>query len=207
MDAVALIGIVLACIVVAGGAAGTAWRFDLASRRSGGIDDYFWIAFGGGVVVCGAAAAAASFGGASAAAVVVAVSAPTACSWAWLHHRQRMRLAEETARVEYWADLRRRHDTVVSRWADYDVDPAKAIAYPGMHSPTDPVGKALVRALRAAGAERDAREDPATGATPAARRYEEAVVRLEGVFDAAEREVRARHARVGARHRAVPGRL
>lgn len=207
MDAVALIGIVLACTVVAGGVVGTAWRFDLISRRSGGVDDYFWIAFGGAVVVCGAAAAAASFGDAWAAAVVAAVSAPTACSWAWLRHRQRTRLAEETARAEYWADLCRRHDTVVSRWADYDVDPAKAIAYPGMHSPTDPAGKALVRAIRAAGAERDASEDPVTGAAPATQRYEEAVIRLEGAFDAAEREVRARHARVAARHRAVPGRL
>lgn len=207
MDAVGLIGSLVACAVMAGAAAVTAWRFDVASRRNRAVDDYFWLVFGGVVVLAGAGAALISVGPAWLAAAVAAASIPAAAAWAWLRHAQRRRLAEESARGEVWADLCRRHDEVVARWVDYDVDPAKAIAFPGMHRSGDPACRPVVRALRAAGTERDAGAEQGAGGSVAAHRYEEAVMRLERAFDAAEHQVRSSGTRLSGRHRAASGRL
>ncbi|WP_146069639.1 hypothetical protein [Arthrobacter sp. B0490] len=202
MDAVALAGGVAgslaACAVMIAAAALVGWRLDAVSRSGGGADDYFWIGFGGLVVITGAGLVAGSSGGAGAmpAVVVGIVCAGAAVTWAWWRHDRRGRAAAEASRAGAAADLRRRHAEVVRRWADYDVDPAKAIRYPAMHDPRHPVGWPVVRALRAADAARDgdASTDPAG--------YAAAVGRLEQAFETAEHDLAAPDERRPARHRA-----
>ena len=63
MDVVALIGSLIACVVMAGVAALTGWRLDAVSQRGGGSDDYFWVGFGGVVVITGVGVAGGSAGG------------------------------------------------------------------------------------------------------------------------------------------------
>lgn len=202
MDAVALAGSVAgslaACAVMIAAAALVGWRLDAVSRGGGEADDYFWIGFGGVVVITGAGLVAASAGGAGAmpAVVVGIVCAGAAITWAWWRHDRRGRAAEEAARAGAAADLRRRHADVVRRWADYEVDPAKAIRYPAMHDTREPVGRPVVRALRAADAAREG--DASTDLAG----YAAAVDRLEQAFATAERDLATPGRRQAARHRA-----
>lgn len=203
MDAVAMTGSLLACAVMAGAAAFTATRLDAVSGRNGEADDYFWVAFGGAVAVVGAGVVAGSLGAAWLALVVGGVSSAVALTWFWRRHSRRARRIEDDARAAVWKELDGRRDAVLRRWADYDVDPAKAISYPGMHDPADPAGGQVVRALRAAGAERDA-VGASPGDTVHTARYGDAVTRLEQVFEAAERKLTTSQERPIARHRASP---
>ncbi len=196
MDAVALTGGLAACAVMAVAAALTGWRLDAVSRRGGGTDDYFWVGFGGAVVLAAAGFVGALLGG-GAVLVVGLVPAGAVGAWVWHRHDRRGRKAAETARAAAGAELRRRHAAVVRRWAEYDVDPAKAISYPAMHDPRHPVGKPVVRALRAADAARD------DGATPDLGRYAAAVDRLEEAFATAEHDLLTVGKRRPARHRAL----
>ncbi|MDN4609675.1 hypothetical protein [Arthrobacter burdickii] len=209
MDAAALAGSLAACAVMAGAAALTGWRIDAVSRRNGGADDYFWTAFGGILVVLGAGVVAGALGGPGAVmAVGVGIASPlAAATWARGRHERRARAARESARATAWEHLCRRHDAVVRRWAEYDVDPAKAIRYPGMHDPTHPAARSVIHALRAAGAKRDA--GPGSTADPQAdpremRGYADAVGSLERALALAEQDIGAHPL---GRHRTVPSRL
>ena len=205
MDAVALIGSLAACASMVGAAALTAWRVDAVSRRGGEADDSFWLAFGGVVVVAGAGVVAGALGAAWPALAVGITSSGAAVAWTWGRHEQRRRRAEEASRAAVRDDLRRRHDDVLRRWADYEVDPGKAIHYPGMHEPGNPAVRPVVQAVRAAGSARDAvLSSPDDEAGKA--RYAAAVARLEQTFAAAERDLGALEARRPGRHRATPGR-
>jgi hypothetical protein len=183
MDAVALTGTLTACAVIIATVALSAWRIDAVSRRGGGADDYFWVGFGGVVVIAGAGVlvGASSGLGAVLALAVGLVSAGVATAWAWRRHTWRKTRAADAA----WNALRRRHDAAVERWADYDVDPAKAIDYPGMHDPSNPAAQPILRALRAARLERDGVEQTADGRRES-QRYTDAVCHLEHAVDAAE---------------------
>lgn len=208
MDVAAMTGSLAACAVMAAAAAVTGWRIDAASRRDAGADDYFWIAFGGIVVIAGGGVAAATMSGAGALlAVLTGVGAcAAAAAWAWRRHAQRARAARESAHSAAWGELRRRHDAIIRQWADYDVDPAKAIRYPAMHDPGHPAARPVVRALRAAGDE----GNPESGGRRDGRdlqRYADAVARLERTFDAAERELGELGTRRPARHREASGRF
>lgn len=208
MDVAAITGSLAACAVMAVAAALTGWRIDAAFRRDTGADDSFWTAFGGIVVIAGSGVAAGTMSGAGAVlAVLTGVGACTAAAaWVWRRHAQRTRTARESAHSAAWGELRRRHDAVVRQWADYDVDPAKAIRYPAMHDPGHPAARPVVRALRAAGDE--GRPEPGDrGDGRDLQRYAEAVARLEHTFDAAERELGAQGARRPARHREAVGRF
>ncbi|WP_247827715.1 hypothetical protein [Arthrobacter antioxidans] len=205
MDAVALMGSLAACAAMVGAAALTAWRVDAVSRRGGEADDPFWLAFGGAVVIAGAGVVAAALGAAWPAFVVGVASSTAAVAWTWRRHDQRHRRAEESSREAARKDLQRRHDDVLRRWADYDVDPGKAIHYPGMHDSGNPAVRPVVRAVRAAGSARDAvMSSPGDEAGEA--RYATAVARLEHAFAAAERDLGALEPRRPGRHRAIPGR-
>lgn len=206
MDAVALSGSVVACAVMAGAAVLTGWRVDAVSRRGGGADDYFWTMFGGVVVLVGAGVTAAILGAAWIAGTVGVVSSAAAGIWVWRLHGRRALLAEETARTAVWSELHGRHDAVVRRWADYELDPAKAISYPGMHDPGNPAIRPVTRALRAADAERDA-GTATTAQGPVLQRYADAVTRLERALDAAECDPAALGTQRLPRHRGAPGRL
>lgn len=196
MDAVALTGSLAACAVMAVAAALTGWRLDAVSRRGGGADDYFWVGFGGTVVLAAAGIVGGSLGGGAAVLVVGLVSAGAVAAWTWRRHDRRSVEAAEAARTAASAELRRRHAEVVRRWAEYDLDPARAISFPAMHDPRHPVGRPVVRALRAADAARD------DGAAPDLDRYAAAVHRLEEAFRAAEHELVADGKNHSARHRA-----
>ncbi|MBG6225140.1 hypothetical protein IWX63_001705 [Arthrobacter sp. CAN_A2] len=205
MDAVALVGSLAACAAMVGAAALTAWRIDAVSRRGGEADDPFWLAFGGAVVIAGAGVVAGALGAAWPALAVGITSAGAAVAWTWRRHGRRRRQAEESSRAAARRDLQHRHEDVLRRWADYDVDPGKAIHYPGMHDPGNPAVRPLVRAVRAAGSARDAvTSSPLDEA--AAVGYAVAVARLEQALDAAERDLGALGARGPGRHRATPGR-
>ncbi|MFJ6002060.1 hypothetical protein [Arthrobacter sp. NPDC092385] len=205
MDAVGTAGSLVACLVMMGAAALAGWRIDEASRRRGGADDYFWIAFGGAAVIAGAGSVAALPGGPGIvlALVVGLVSSAAAVGWAWWRHGRRSRAVAESLREAVWADLRRRHDEVIRRWADYELDPWKAIRYPAMHDSGQPEGRAVVRALRAAAESgtgaHSSGEEPADPV-----RYAEAVAGLEQAFERAEQRVGACREGSGARHRGVP---
>ncbi|MHA7282635.1 hypothetical protein [Arthrobacter sp. TMS2-4] len=205
MDAVALMGSLAACAVMVGAVTLTAWRVDAVSRDGGDADDSFWLAFGGAVVVAGAGVVAGALGAAWLALAVGVTSSTAAVVWTWRRHELRRRRAEESSRAAVREDLQGRHDHVLRRWADYDVDPGKAIHYPGMHEPGNPALRPVVRAVRAAGSARDAvasnPEDEAGSV-----RYAVAVARLEQAFDAAEQDLGALEAPRHGRHRATPGR-
>ncbi|OUM43859.1 hypothetical protein [Arthrobacter sedimenti] len=211
MDAAALTGSLAACAVMAGAAALTGWRIDAVSRRDGGADDYFWTAFGGILVILGAGVVAGALGGAGAVmAVGVGIASPLAAViWARRRHGRRARVARESARTAAWEDLCRRHDAVVRRWAEYDVDPAKAIRYPGMHDPGHPAARSIIHALRAAGAERPAGPGSADSSAGSSadpqemRGYADAVARLEHALALAEQDIGAYDLHHPARHRAV----
>ncbi|MHA7240730.1 hypothetical protein [Arthrobacter sp. TMS1-12-1] len=205
MDAVALMGSLVACAVMAGTAVLTAWRIDATSRRGGEADDHFWLAFGGAVVITGAGVVAGALGAAWLALTVGVTSATAAVAWTWRRDDLRRRRAREALQAAAREDLHRRHDAVLRRWADYDVDPGKAIHYPGMHEPGNPAARAVVRAVRAAGAARDAVASSPDGEAGLPG-YASAVARLEEAFDAAERDLGALEARRSGRHRATPGR-
>lgn len=207
MDAAVLAGSLAACAVMIGAAALTGWGLDAVSRRHGGIDDYFWTAFGGLVVLVGAGVAAGTLSGAgSVMAMVVGVGSPAAtAAWVWWRHGRRRRAAGESVRAAAWEDLRRRHDAVIRRWADYDVDPAKAIDHPGMHDPGNPAARPVIRALRSADVERSTGARAPGGGLHGTGSYADAVARLEHAFDVAEQEIGASAVRRVARHRAAPG--
>ena len=200
MDVVALIGSLIACVVMAGVAALTGWRLDAVSQRGGGSDDYFWVGFGGVVVITGVGVAGGSAGGPGAVLVgVVGVAVTTAMvAWSVRRHDRRNRASVRAERTAAWAELRARHGEVLRRWADYDLDPAKAIHHPGMHDPRHPVGQPVIRALRAA--------DAAHGGddAPDVERYAAAVDRLEQAFDTAESRLADPRTGRAARHRALP---
>ncbi|WP_434995602.1 hypothetical protein [Arthrobacter sp. Ld5] len=205
MDAVALMGSLAACVVMVGAVGLTAWRVDAVARHGGDADDLFWLVFGGAVVVAGAGVVAGTLGAAWLALAVGVTSSTAGVIWTWRRHDLRRRRAEEASRAAVREDLQRRHDAVLRRWADYDLDPGKAIYYPGMHEPGNPVLRPVVRAVRAAGSARDAvatSPDDDSGAV----RYAVAVTRLEQAFDAAEHDLGALEARRRGRHRATPGR-
>ncbi|WP_298251912.1 hypothetical protein [uncultured Arthrobacter sp.] len=206
MDVVALLGIVSACLVVAAGTAITAWRVDVLARSGGGTDDFFWVAFGGVVVVAGAGVVAAALGGLWAAAATAAVAVTVAAGWVWRRERARRQEAVVAARTIAWSGLLGRHDTVARHWADYDLDPAKAIDHPEMHDPSHPAARRVVHALRDAETERDAGSGSPTGQPGELAAYTEAVLRAEHVFAEAEREVGVLRTTRVARHRDGPGR-
>ena len=205
MDAVGTAGSLIACFIMIAAAALVGWRIDEVSRRRGGADDYFWVAFGGAAVIAGAGFVAALPGGPGIVLVLVVglVSSAAAAGWAWWRHGRRGRAAAESSRAAAWAELRRRHDEVIRRWADYDLDPWKAIRYPAMHDSGQPEARAVVRALRAAAESgtgvHSSRKEPVDPA-----RYTEAVAALEQAFESAERLVGACREGTGARHRAAP---
>lgn len=198
MDAVALAGSLAACAVMVAAAALTGWRLDAVSRRAGGTDDYFWVGFGGMVVLVAAGVVGGSLGGGGAVLAVGLASAGAAAAWTWHRHGRRSVEAAEAARASAGAELRRRHAEVVRRWAEYDLDPARAISFPAMHDPRHPVGRPVVRALRAADEARDG------GAVPDLDRYAAAVHRLEEAFRTAEHELVADGTSRPARHRSSP---
>lgn len=83
-----------------------------------------------------------------------------------LHRRGRARY--EAARA--------RHDSLLYRWQQYELDPAKAIDYPSMSDVRLPQTSALIRAMREA----------QTARTHAGTDYARAVRRLERALTAAE---------------------
>ncbi len=202
MDVIALIGILSACLVMVGGTALTGWRLDVVSRRRGGTDDYFWVAFGGVVVVAGAGVVAAALGGLWVASLAAVVSIPAV--WLWVSRRQRRRReeAERAARTTAWSELRSRHDAVVERWADYDLDPAKAIDHPEMHDPSHPAARRMVNALRRA---ESARDIGAQSQPDDVSNYVTAVQHAEEAFEMAEHEVGVHRTERAERHRELPG--
>ncbi|WP_394250863.1 hypothetical protein [Arthrobacter pityocampae] len=205
MDAVALMGSLAACATMVGAAALTAWRIDTVSRRGGAADDPFWLTFGGAVVIVGAGVVAGALGPAWLAVAVGVAASAAAVAWVWHRHDRRRRRAEESSRAAVRQALQRRHDAVLRRWADYDVDPGKAVDYPGMHDPGNPAVRPVVQAVRRASTASDAvASSPADDATAA--RYAAAVAGLEQAFDAAEHHLGAYGAPRRGRHRAGPGR-
>jgi hypothetical protein len=79
------------------------------------------------------------------------------------------------------------HDAVVSRWMEYETDPAKAIAFPTMTDTRVPTTSALLTALDRARWLRPT--SPKTIMTPAAfAQYRAAVTALEAAFQTAEAE-------------------
>lgn len=206
MDVVALLGIISACLVVAAGTAVTAWRVDVLARSGGGTDDYFWVAFGGVVVVAGAGAVAAALGGLWPAAATAAVAVAAVTGWVWRRERARRVKADVAARTTAWSQLLSRHDAVARHWADYDLDPAKAIDHPEMHDPSHPAARRVVHALRDAETERDAGSGSPTGWPGNLTGYTEAVLRVEHAFAESEREVGVLRTTRVPRHRDGPGR-
>lgn len=83
------------------------------------------------------------------------------------------------------------HDALLARWLAYETDPAKAIDYPSMSDPRQPLTAEYLRAQAAAQwlrpATADARMAPADFAA-----YRAAVRRAEEAFAAAERDARRR---------------
>ena len=184
MDIGDLTATLIGCVVLAATVALTAWRLDVVSQRKGAADDYFWIGFGGLAVVTGAGVVAGTAGalGAVLAVGIGVVSAIAAAAWLVRRYRRRQSDATDAA----WEGLHRRHDAAVQRWTDYEVDPAKAIDYPGMHDPSNPEVQPIVRALRAARQERTGAEEAGGGLRHPPLRYTDAVCNLEHAVDAAE---------------------
>ncbi len=85
------------------------------------------------------------------------------------------------------ARLRAEHDTVLVQWMQYETDPAKQITYPTMSDAHVPATAAFLTALERAQRERPASE----AATPTEYTvYRQAVERLQGAFQDAERAAR-----------------
>ncbi|THJ65166.1 hypothetical protein E8P82_12700 [Arthrobacter echini] len=205
MDVIGLLGILSSCLVIAAGAAVTGWRLDVVSQRGGETDDYFWVAFGGVVVVAGAGVVAVALGGLWPAALTAAVSIPAVSAWLWRRVRTRRAENEIAARSAVWSELLRRHDAVARRWADYDLDPAKAIDHPEMHDPSHPAARRVVHALRAADTERDAAGRSTPGGSGDVRAYADAVRGVEHAFDLAEQEVGVPRTGLPGQRRELPG--
>lgn len=184
MDIAALTGILIGCALMAGTIALTTWRVDAVARRGGATDDYFWVVFGGLAAATGVGVLAGTAGvlGALLAVGVGVGSVVVAAAWVVRRHRRRRVAAAEAA----WTGLRRRHDAAVQRWTDYDVDPAKAIDHPGMHDPSSPAVRPIVRALRSARSERGDAEKLTGVQQEPPRSYAVAVGELERAIDAAE---------------------
>jgi hypothetical protein len=84
--------------------------------------------------------------------------------------------------------LRARHDALLARWMEYETDPARAIAFPGMSDGRQPATAAFLAAVERA---RDAR--PRADSRVSAEEfglYRAAVDDLERAFDVAERAAR-----------------
>jgi hypothetical protein len=81
------------------------------------------------------------------------------------------------------------HDSVTSRWLEYELDVAKTIEYPAMSDGRQPLTAAFLRAKKVADRLRPA--SPEAQVTPEQRReYQDAVTDYEVAFDVAERDAR-----------------
>ncbi|NHI15955.1 hypothetical protein [Microbacterium excoecariae] len=100
-------------------------------------------------------------------------------------------LAEDEAagRQRRVARLLEAHDDVARRWLDYELDPAKLIAFPAMSDGRDPRTAAFLRAKRVADGLRPASADERIDAETYAE-YRDAVHDAEVAFDVAEQEAR-----------------
>lgn len=89
------------------------------------------------------------------------------------------------------ARLTRTHNAVLSRWMQYETDPAKAIAYPGMSDGSSPLMAVFLREQEQAQWLRPASSTARMAAADFAA-YRDAVRRMERAFDVAEQEALGR---------------
>lgn len=85
--------------------------------------------------------------------------------------------------------LRARHDAILTRWMDYETDPAKLLAFPSMSDGRDPQTTTFLTALERARDLRPPRESNRITARDFSH-YRRAVDDLERAFDIAERSAR-----------------
>ncbi|WP_105567307.1 hypothetical protein [Microbacterium halophytorum] len=94
--------------------------------------------------------------------------------------------ADRSARVQRLMDT---HDDVARRWLDYELDPAKLIAFPTMSDGREPLTAAFLRAKKAADSARPSSAKARIDAEAYAE-YRDAVHDCEAAFDVAEQEAR-----------------
>lgn len=94
--------------------------------------------------------------------------------------------ADRSTRVQRLMDT---HDDVASRWLDYELDPAKLIAFPTMSDGREPRTATFLRAKMAADSARPASAKTRIDAEAYAE-YRDAVHDCEAAFDVAEQEAR-----------------
>lgn len=85
---------------------------------------------------------------------------------------------------EVLGEARHEHDALLRRWVKYELEPAAAIDFPAMSDVRVPEISALIKALGAAAAHRNALVDPRDDGV---RTYQRAVTALAGSLATAER--------------------
>lgn len=184
MVVAALAGLVLMAVLVVLTTAGTVWLVKVRPALEHDPDTRFWYAFAGLCVLLPAVLITAVLDR-WAGATLALLSAAT---WWWVNKAvaRRMSLradaaARNLAETER-AALCSRHNTVLTRWSRYELDPAAAIDFPAMADVRVPETSALVKAVALAEL---LRRSPGS-APDGAPGYRAAVAGLEDAFRAAE---------------------
>ncbi|MGI6879890.1 hypothetical protein [Microbacterium sp. gxy059] len=97
--------------------------------------------------------------------------------------------SDAEGRAERLRRLMETHDEVARRWLEYELDPAKLIAFPTMSDGRDPLTAAFLRAKKVADAARPSSPEARIDAESYAE-YRDAVHDCEVAFDVAEQEAR-----------------
>ncbi|MCV9993709.1 hypothetical protein OIU93_05260 [Paeniglutamicibacter sp. ZC-3] len=177
----------------------TAWLMVSGPSLEQDPDARFWYGFCGFCVLAPLALGAALVNPLAGVAVLVAACGACLATHRFLVHEAMQRTAVQTGSrllAEHSA-FESRHDQVLRQWSRYELDPAAAIASPGMNDVEVPETAALAKAL--AQAERLRGRQP-NGAVDGVRvDYRRAVIELESAFTRAEQSL------AGSSGRMVPG--
>jgi hypothetical protein len=177
----------------------TAWLMLSGPSLEQDPDARFWYGFCGFCVLAPLALGAALANPWAGVAVLLAACGACLATHRFLVREAAQRTAAQTGSrlVAEHSAFESRHDQVLRQWSRYELDPAAAIASPGMNDVDVPETAALARAL--AQAEHLRGLHPNGAADGAGSDYRQAVIDLESAFTRAEQSL------AGSSGRAVPG--
>ena len=164
---------------------------DSALRREDG-ERLFWVGLTGGLTAVAAIAWAGLAAAGAGAVVGLLVLAGSAGAWYWLGRRQRARLSARARKLRdrRMAALHGRREAVLLEWSAYELDPWKAVEYPGLGDVREKETSLLARASRGALAAQE--EAQASDDEEALARYGTAVQELESAWEKAREAARRR---------------
>ncbi|WP_425861431.1 hypothetical protein [Arthrobacter sp. TWP1-1] len=130
----------------------TLWLVRMRAPRENDPDSTFWYAFTGICALAPMILIPAQHSKPSSIALLgISVAAAAASDRILRHHRTAMAVAGLQLRTtEAYAEVTAQHDSLITRWCRYELDPALSIDFPAMSDVRIPETAALIRSVTAA---------------------------------------------------------